>query len=1007
MKYIDNILSKYDAVIAGDTEFANKLLLPTNYGSFKEYKKIICQTKFVLVQLQKYGELTQIFEHPDIGLSLLPSWENNCVLVNFLGLQPAKPPKSKTPPKQFRVAYLMYFSAFDVFGLFRDKETQIKIAKQLLGGRLLRESSFPNCLKTGEFVEIINEKGKREIREISLKLFDAKGYTPAGAKGLKGTFDTWGVNFSNKDWLKYFDIARFDEEYADTVTMVNVAPKGETPHYMSKHDITTKYAGEDGLAELFILYENIHNSIQDTANRLELNNLVKNFQTIGNAANQIGVGAISKRLGMEADKLSQYKLTQYLYPSSGYALLDGYHYTVNQLLNVDGGYCKNLKPCYPIIRDLVLDMDLQGAYVGSMKSLPYAVGIPCVYSFPKDREYRPNFFQEFSKLLKKDLIYPGAWVARVTTTEKLSFKQDLIFSKIFGATDYEKSLVDDGEGFFVIDDSLFDEINDKKILAEIPDGAFQLLNNEIISGIITHDVLQVIQFYWTKAEQQELWKKLRIDSMIFYNKKYLMDADTFKVEFEKLNDEIHHSFENGASTVKDKRKAIWTKIETNEGWFGSLQTIRNEMKAEAKKASLAGEVEKATQLKAGQNGTKNINNSSYGVSGSVFYQTEKPVNYIDKETGKEVCCFSPKMGNVVFAQNTTARVRVGAWCMAKGLNGYPVVTDGTPLNLNEVWSWNWKGLDRSSFGSDYLWRLSRYNTAAKVDPIAKFSTELKPLGGKKWEVTNLNPDGEWVTITNGETTFTGKEGNWSELDNLAYNHVKAQFGELDIFKNDVMKYESKDLYKGAAFQSQANYLFERFFDSKKNLLGEATEFTSKARGYNLSKLAYGLPSLEDEGVIHPYTKMLNDIYLHDLADVYIESVFSPELLGVTDFNKTEKITADYIERGFLPHAPTFRSSKPSPFSLSMFRWNTRKQYEVWDKKVEGWKSKTGFGIELLFLTVKMVEKRTPLSYSETINKIQNLIDENTNPDSFDRRIREKLTTVIHPQLEREKTFEVE
>jgi len=997
--YIQNIIEKYDAVVAGDTEFANKLILPTNYGNFKEYKKIICKTKFVLVQLQKYGEKTQLFEHPDMGLNLLPSWEGNCIFPSLLGLKSIPPPKSKTSPKQYRVAYFFYFSAFDVFGLFRDKESQIKIAKQLLGGRLLREVSFPNCLRTGEFIEVRNEKGKPEIKEISIKLFDAKGYTPAGAKGLKGTFDTWGVNFQNKDWLKYFDITRFDEEYADTVTMVNV-----NDVYLSKHQVVTTYAKDDGLTELYELYENIHNSIQDTASRLKLDNLIRNFQTIGNAANQIGIGAISKVLGMDADKLSQYQLTRYLYPSSGYALIDGYHYSVNQLLNVDGGYCKNLKPCQPIIKDLVLDMDLQGAYVGSMKSLPYAVGIPCVYSFPKDRDFRPNFYQEYNKLLKKELIYPGAWVARVTTIEPLTFKQDLIFSKIFGATDYEKSLVDDGEGFFIIDDGLLEEITDKKILAEIPDGAFQLLNNEVISGIITHDILQVIQTYWTKSEQQELWKKLRIESMIFYNKKYLMDTDSFKIEFEKLDDEIYHSFENGVSTVKDKRKAIWTIINTNEGWFGTLQAIRNEMKAEAKKSSITGETEKATKLKAGQNGTKNINNSSYGVSGSVFYQTEKPIISV-KEDGTESYYAVPKMGNVVFAQNTTARVRVGAWCMSKGLNGYPVVTDGTPFNLNEVWSWNWKGLDRSSFGSDYLWRLSRYNSAAKVEPKAQFGIELKPLGGKDWIVTNLNPDGEWVTITNNEITYKGREESWQELDEIAYQHVKSLFGELDIFKNDVMKYASKDLYKGAAFQSQANYLFERFFDSKKDLLGEQTEFTSKARGYNLSKLAYGLPNLEDKGVIHPYTHMLNDIYRKNEANVYIENVFSPELLGVTDFNKTEKVTADYIDRGFLPHAPTFRSSKPSPFSLSAFRWNTRKQYEVWDKKIEGWKSKTGFGIELLFLTEEMVKNKTALCYSETMSKIQTLIDTNTNPNNFDERIREKFGKVVHPQLIKEQSFD--
>lgn len=50
---------------------------------FKEYKKIICEAKHVLVQLPKYGESTQIFEHPDMGLGLLPSCKGNCFLTDF------------------------------------------------------------------------------------------------------------------------------------------------------------------------------------------------------------------------------------------------------------------------------------------------------------------------------------------------------------------------------------------------------------------------------------------------------------------------------------------------------------------------------------------------------------------------------------------------------------------------------------------------------------------------------------------------------------------------------------------------------------------------------------------------------------------------------------------------------------------------------------------------------------------------------------------------------------
>jgi hypothetical protein len=1002
--YIDKIAEKHKAVVAGDTEFDVKLFLPSNYSNFKEYKKVICNTEFVLVTLRKHDGNTAIYEHPDIKAGLLPSWNGNCVLVDYLGLKSVKKPKNTKVPI-YPIAYLFYFSAFDIFGLFRDKQSQINIAKQLLGGRIIRSTSFPNCVRTGDYVEILNEKGIPIVVELGINPMDAKGYTPSGCRGLEGTFDTWGVHFENKNWKKFFDITNFSKEYKNTIDLVNVAPEGEEPHYMSKHEITVKYAREDGLKELFTLYENIHNSMQSTAERLKLNYRVRNFQTIGNAANQIGIGAISKGMGLDMENEEErFELAEYLYPSGGYALLDGYKYSVGFLLNIDGGYCKNLKPCHPRIRDLVLDMDLRSAYVCSMKSLPYCLGIPSVYSFPKGREFRPLFFTEYQKLSKKKMLCPGAWVGRVSTTTKLSFKQDLIFSKIFGETDFEKAQIEDEEGFFVIDDdNTIADLNEKGILAHIPDGSFQMLNNEIIGGILTHDILQVIQKYWTKAEQKELWEKLQIDAFIFYDARYELDAETFKIEFDKLDDEIHHSFENGCQNVSDKRKSIWTKIDTNDGWFGTLGDIRDEIKLEAVQALKDKDFLKAIELKASQNGVKNVNNSSFGVSGSPFYQTEKPKE-IEKKNGEIGYYAVPKMGNPLFTQNLTARVRTAAWCMAKSLNGYPVVTDGTPFNINEVWSWNWKGINRSTFGSDYLWRLSRYNNAPNVDIRGMFGVKLAPLGGKKWVVTNLNPKKEEVTISNGEIEITGKEENWQTIDDMAYEHAKSLFGELDIFKNDVVRYASKDLYKGAAFQSQANYLFERFFDSRKDLKKNNTVFANKARGYNLSKLVHILPDLSDIGEIHPYEKMLNNIYHDDTADVYIENVFSPELLGIADFNKSEKVTNDYIERGFLPHSSTFRSSKPSPFSLSMFRWNTRKQYTDWDKKVEKWKSKTGFAVELLFLTKEMVETKTPLFYSQTVDKIQRMIDSDFKMSDLDKLVSDKLESIRHPQLIKEESF---
>jgi hypothetical protein len=82
----------------------------------------------------------------------------------------------------------------------------------------------------------------------------------------------------------------------------------------------------------------------------------------------------------------------------------------------------------------------------------------------------------------------------------------------------------------------------------------------------------------------------------------------------------------------------------------------------------------------------------------------------------------------------------------------------------------------------------------------------------------------------------------------------------------------------------------------------------------------------------------------------------------------------------------------------MFKWNTRKQYEMWDKKVESWNRKTGFGVELLFLNNEIVNNREKLKYSEVVNKIQEMIDDNISPHTLDKRMSDKLIELQHPQL---------
>ena len=95
MNYLDNLRKNNDAIIAGDTEFYTKLQLPTEYENFKELKKVICHTDFVLAQLATPESEVRTYEHPDVKANLLPTWRGNCVLSDFLGYQEIDKPKSK------------------------------------------------------------------------------------------------------------------------------------------------------------------------------------------------------------------------------------------------------------------------------------------------------------------------------------------------------------------------------------------------------------------------------------------------------------------------------------------------------------------------------------------------------------------------------------------------------------------------------------------------------------------------------------------------------------------------------------------------------------------------------------------------------------------------------------------------------------------------------------------------------------------------------------------------
>lgn len=130
-------------------------------------------------------------------------------------------------------------------------------------------------------------------------------------------------------------------------------------------------------------------------------------------------------------------------------------------------------------------------------------------------------------------------------------------------------------------------------------------------------------------------------------------------------------------------------------------------------------------------GLKLIINATYGVQASSYFD----------------------IGNVVVANNITARARGFAWMMAKAFGMYQTITDGGIFNLNTVNHWKDK--------RPGLHTLTHINNtkSLKTKTISRITTI--PLGGKEWKL--VNRDKEETTVSRGDENIRGKQNCWPEI----------------------------------------------------------------------------------------------------------------------------------------------------------------------------------------------------------------------------------------------------
>ncbi len=144
----------------------------------------------------------------------------------------------------------------------------------------------------------------------------------------------------------------------------------------------------------------------------------------------------------------------------------------------------------------------------------------------------------------------------------------------------------------------------------------------------------------TDLEYKELMN-LQVETAIFWKKsdRSPLCEDWIQRVLENPGEFI---FTEDTQGVDDSRSRSWFSIPLNE-FIGKLVKRRNVLKAEAKRATDSAERQR---LKGLQNILKLIINILYGCLASPYFS----------------------IGNVILADNITARARVNVWLLCKALN---------------------------------------------------------------------------------------------------------------------------------------------------------------------------------------------------------------------------------------------------------------------------------------------------------------------------------------------------
>jgi hypothetical protein len=591
---------------------------------------------------------------------------------------------------------------------------------------------------------------------------------------------------------------------------------------------------------------------------------------------------------------------------------------------VDGGRCRNNRPTDTTASGTLCDIDISGCYGEGLRSQLYPLGRPVLIDYPLDSDI--NNYDTLKKFIERygNELVPGLWQLRVSTKPgyRLKYSQDFLASWE-PPKDISKTVTD-------TENADTDYWWDNDNLGEV-----KIYNNEVKYAVITHDILQIIQNVASVRQRKELLENLYVVTALYYPK----SERVYSVEGLKLAHEEHQG-QNTTKAVKGKRgntKKVAIEEECHK-WFGVNlgELLVTKLLIERKKYPKKDPLNILYKL---------CINTVYGDMVSPYFD----------------------VGNVVVGNNITARARMLAWCMEKGLHGWQAITDGCTFDVNRVVyprggkrvTCEWTDLYRRHQG-DYF-KLEPIGSCDRIDLSVTLNLEAEKEEDEKYKTgLILHKDGETKLLSTVESL------DW--INTKAIEHLRFLFPGLDILHQSTIdvkgnervgqfEFEAKGFFERAAFHGTANYCLG---------VGESYKFAMRSYSKRQHRIIHRVP--KDIELFETVGKP-SELFLLGLfnptriarADVFLKQ----RIMKVGDYRKNY---GKWKESNVFPGATIEVASLLREFSLSQFTFQTREQYLSWKREFTSLMRKYKHSYEMFFLN-----KDSTLNYQLMIETIDEKI----------------------------------